>query len=105
MVWGLPGARTKVLADIGSHVGFSLRRGGMIMVLSGRTKLGITIAVSVIAALASVLLALLLLVLAVFLIVWGQVPERTEAFVKGLPYGNSLLKALAKLDLKASGRD
>ena len=52
------------------------------MPLSGRTKLGIAIAVSVIAGLASVLLAVLLLVLAVFLIARGQVPERTEAFVK-----------------------
>lgn len=67
------------------------------MALSGRTKLGINIAVAVIAGLASVLLALLLLALAVFLIVWGQAPERTEAFVKGLPYGSSLLTALAKL--------
>jgi hypothetical protein len=29
--------------------------------------------------------------------VWGQAPERTEAFVKGLPYGNSLLTAMANL--------
>jgi hypothetical protein len=67
------------------------------MALSGRTKLGITLGVAVIAGLASVLLALLLLALAVFLIVWGQAPERTEAFVKGLPYGNSLLTAMANL--------
>jgi hypothetical protein len=67
------------------------------MALSGRTKLGINIAVAVIAGLASVLLAVLLLLLAVFLILWGQAPERTEAFVKGLPYGSSLLTALAKL--------
>jgi hypothetical protein len=67
------------------------------MTLSGRTKLGITLGVAVIAGLASVLLSMLLLALAVFLIVWGQVPERTEAFVKGLPYGNSLLTALANL--------
>jgi hypothetical protein len=40
---------------------------------------------------------LLLLILAVFLIAWGQAPERTEALVKGLPGGNSILDALAKL--------
>lgn len=67
------------------------------MALNGRTKLGITIAVSVIAALTSGLLAVLLLALAVFFIVWGQSPERTEAFVAGLPYGNSVLKALDKI--------
>jgi hypothetical protein len=75
------------------------------MVLSGRTKRGITLVVAVIAGLASVWLAVLLLVLAVFLIAWGQAPERTEAFVKGLPYGNSLLNALAKLDLMISERN
>ena len=66
------------------------------MALSNRTKLGIVIAISVIAGLASVWLAMLLLVLAVFLIAWGQAPERTEAFVKGLPYGNSIIGALSK---------
>jgi hypothetical protein len=66
------------------------------MALSNRTKLGITIAISVIAGLAFVWLAVLLLVLAVFLIAWGQTPERTEAFVKRLPYGNSIIGALSK---------
>ncbi len=75
------------------------------MALSGRTKLGIAIAVSVVAGLASVLLAVLLLVLAVFLIAWGQVPERTEVFVKGLPGGNYLQKALARIDLTLGPRD
>jgi hypothetical protein len=79
--------------------------GGKTMALSGRTKLGITIAVSVIAGLASVLLAVLLLVLAVFLIARGQVPERTEAFVRGLPGGNYLQKALARIDLILGPRD
>ena len=75
------------------------------MALSGRTKLGIAIAVSVIAGLASVLLAVLLLVLAVFLIARGQVPERTEAFVRGLPGGNYLQKALARIDLTLGPRE
>lgn len=60
------------------------------MPLSGRTKLGIAIAVSVIAGLASVLLAVLLLVLAVFLIA---------------PGGNYLQKALARIDLTLGPRE
>ena len=66
------------------------------MALSNKTKLGITVAVSVIAGLAFVWLAVLLLLLAVFLIAWGQSPERIESFVKGLPYGNSIIAALDK---------
>ena len=66
------------------------------MALSNRTKLGMTIAISVIAGLAFVWLAVLLLVLAAFLIAWGQTPERTETFVKRLPYGNSIIGALSK---------
>ena len=42
--------------------------------------------------------------LAMLLIAWGQAPERTEAFVGRLPYGNFLLKELAKLDLMLSDR-
>jgi len=67
------------------------------MALNSRTKLGTIIAVAVIAALTSNLLAVPLFVLAAFLIAWGQAPERTEAFIKDFPYGDSLLKALAKL--------
>ncbi len=75
------------------------------MALSGRTKLGIALAVAVIAGLTSVWIAALPLIIAVFLIAWGQAPERTEAFVKGLPYGYSFLNALAKLDLTLSDRN
>ena len=75
------------------------------MALRDRTKLGIALAGAVLAGLASVWVAVLLLVLAVFLIVWGQEPKRTEAFVGRLPYGNYLLKALAQLDLILSPRD
>ena len=67
------------------------------MAMNNRTKLGITIAVAVLAGLTSVWIALLLLILAVFLIAWGQAPEQTETFVKGLPYGDSILNALSKL--------
>jgi len=75
------------------------RPGGIIMALSNRTKLGITVAVAVLVGLTSVSLAVLLLVLAVFLIAWGQDPKRTEAFVGSLPYGSYLLKGLAQSDL------
>ena len=70
--------------------------GGITMALANRTKLGIIIAVSVVAGLAFVWLALLLLLQAAILIAWGQVPERTEEFVKGLPYGNSIIGTLEK---------
>jgi hypothetical protein len=70
-----------VVVKIGNCARFSLWLGGMIMALSGRTKLGITIAVAVVVGLASVLLARLLLVLAVFLIGLVQVPERTDAYI------------------------
>ena len=69
------------------------------MALSNRTKLGITLAVAVIASLASFLAAVLLLVIAAFLIAWGQQPKRTEEIVGGLPFGDRLLKALAQLDV------
>ena len=45
-----------------------------------------------------------LFVLAAFLMAWGMEPKRTEAFVGRLPFGNHLLKVLAKLDLMLSGR-
>ena len=67
--------------------------------------LGFALALAVLAAVASaVWIAVLLFVLAAFLIAWGLEPRRTEAFVGRLPYGNYLLKALAKLDLMLSGR-
>ena len=75
------------------------------MALSGRTKLGIALAVAIIAGLTSVWIAVLPSIIAVFLIAWGQAPERTEAFVKGLPFGYSFLNALAKLDLTLSDRN
>jgi hypothetical protein len=68
------------------------------MALSNRTKLGIAVAVSVMVGLTSHLLALLLLAVAVFVIVWGQEPKRTEEFIGGLPGGDHLLEALAQLN-------
>ena len=69
---------------------------GGTMALNKRTKLGITLAIAVLAGLASVWLAVLVLALAAFLIAWGLIPERTETFVGGLPGGNYLLKALTR---------
>ena len=55
------------------------------MTLNKRTKLGVTVAVAVLAGLTSGLAGMLVLVVAWLLIVWGQAPERTESFVGGLP--------------------
>ena len=73
------------------------------MALSGRTKLGITIAVAVVAGLASVFFRCCFCCLPA-LNRAGQIPERTETFIKGLPYGDSLLRALAKLDMALTDR-
>jgi hypothetical protein len=72
---------------------------GWEMALNNRSKLGITVAIAVLAGLTSVWIAVPLLVLAALLIARGQAPERTEAFVGRIPGGNSLLKALARIDL------
>jgi hypothetical protein len=68
---------------------------------------GIALAVAVLAAVAGsfVWIAVPLLVIAVLLFAWGLEPERTEAFVGRLPYGNYPLKALAKLDLMLPDRE
>jgi hypothetical protein len=67
--------------------------------------LGIALAVAVLATVASAAwITVLLFMLAAFLMAWGMQPKRTEAFVGRLPWGNYLLKALAKLDLMLSGR-
>jgi Flp pilus assembly protein TadB len=67
--------------------------------------LGIAVAIAVLAAVVNTAwVAVLLFVLAALLIAWGLQPKRTEAFVGRLPYGNYVVKALAKLDLILSGR-
>ena len=68
------------------------------MTLSKSAKLGIALAIAVLAGLTSGLAGMLVLVVAWLLIVWGQAPERTESFVGALPGGNYLLKALARID-------
>jgi len=57
------------------------------------------VGVAALAGLTSGLAGMLVLVLAWLLIAWGQAPERTETFVGGLPGGNYLLKAMARIDL------
>ncbi len=69
------------------------------MAVNVKTKLGVVIAVAVIAGLTSTWLSVLVLIIAGFLIAWGQAPKGTEELVGGLPYGNHLLKALAQLDV------
>ncbi|HXW70806.1 MAG TPA: hypothetical protein VEK34_05115 [Methylocella sp.] len=71
---------------------------------SGRTKFGVTVAVSVIAGLVSVFVSVVLLAFAAFYIAWGEAPERTETFVKGLPFGDSVLRALSNLHLLLADR-
>ena len=68
--------------------------------------LGIALAVAVLATVASAAwITVPLFVLAAFLMAWGMQPKRTEAFVGRLPWGNYLLKALAKLDLMLPDRE
>jgi hypothetical protein len=67
--------------------------------------LGIALAVAVLATVASAAwITVPLFVLAAFLMAWGMEPKRAEGFVGRLPFGNYLLKALAKLDLILPGR-
>ena len=67
--------------------------------------LGIAVAIAVLAAVVNTAwVAVLLFVLAALLIAWGLQPKRSEAVVGRLPYGNYVVKALAKLDLILSGR-
>jgi hypothetical protein len=65
--------------------------------------LGIAAAIAVLAMFVPVLIAVPLFVLAALLIAWGLRPNGTEAFFGRLPYGNYVLKALAKLDSTISG--
>ncbi|WP_363351101.1 hypothetical protein [Methylocystis echinoides] len=74
------------------------------MSFNDRTKRGIILAAAVLAGLISFWLALLVLLLAALLIAWGQEPQKTEELLGGLPYGPSLLKALAQIDLLLSSQ-
>ena len=65
--------------------------------------LGIAVATAVLAIFAPIIMALPLFVVAALLIAWALQPNGTEAFVGRLPYGNYVLRALAKLDSMLSG--
>jgi hypothetical protein len=70
--------------------------------MAGRKQtitLGIAVASALLAAFTIVWIGVPLLVVAVFLFAWGLEPKRTEEFVGRWPYGNYVLKGLAKLDL------
>jgi hypothetical protein len=62
--------------------------------------LGIVLGVAVLGAVmgSHLLLCLPLLVIAMLLFAWALEPRNTEEFVGRLPYGNYVLKALAKLN-------
>lgn len=67
------------------------------MAISNITKIGVVLAVGVLAGLSSALLSVLLLAVAGLLIVWGRNPQATEAFFESLPYGNYSSKAFSRL--------
>jgi hypothetical protein len=66
--------------------------------------LGIAVAVAVLAIFVPIIMALPLFVVAALLIAWALQPKSTESFIGRLPYGNYVLRALAKLDSMLSGR-
>ncbi|PNE09605.1 MAG: hypothetical protein CR217_19215 [Beijerinckiaceae bacterium] len=65
--------------------------------------LGIAIASAVLAIFVPIIMALPLFVVAALLIAWALQPKSTESFIGRLPYGNYVLRALAKLDSMLSG--
>ena len=67
------------------------------MAINHVTKIGIILAVGVLAGLSSALLSVLLLAVAGLLIVWGRNRQATEAFFESLPYGNYSSKAFSRL--------
>ena len=68
------------------------------MAMSNRTKIGIILAVGVLAVLSSALLSLLLLAVAGFLIAWGQNPKGVEDFFASLPLSDYSSKAFSRLN-------
>jgi hypothetical protein len=65
--------------------------------------LGIAVAVAVLAIFVPIIMALPLFLVAALLIAWALQPKSTESFIGRLPYGNYVLRALAKLDSMLSG--
>ena len=68
------------------------------MAMSNRTKIGVVLAVGVLAGLSSALLSLLLLAVAGFLIAWGQNPKGVEDFFESLPFSDYSSKAFSRLN-------
>ena len=65
--------------------------------------LGIAVAVAVLAIFVPIIMALPQFLVAALLIAWALQPKSTESFIGRLPYGNYVLRALAKLDSMLSG--
>jgi hypothetical protein len=72
-----------------------------------RITLGIALAVAVVAMIGRDYpwIAAPLMLLAIFLIVWGREPRRTEAFINQLPGGKYLRRLVEQLDSTLSPRD
>jgi hypothetical protein len=72
-----------------------------------RTTLGLGLIVAVLAMTARehLWLQVPLALFAVFLMVWGREPKRTEAFIRQMPGGRYLQRGLRHLDLILSPRD
>lgn len=61
--------------------------------------IGVAVAVAVLSAVVGhLLLSLPLLIIAGILFAWGLEPKRTEEFFGRLPYGEYVVKALAKFE-------
>jgi hypothetical protein len=63
-----------------------------------RTKFGLAIAASILIGAFFKLIALALFLIAVLLIVSGKEPQKTREFLAGVPGGNYVIKALARVD-------
>lgn len=63
-----------------------------------RTKFGLAIGISILIGAFFKLIALALFLIAILLVVSGREPQKTEEFLAGLPGGDYLINALARID-------
>ncbi len=63
-----------------------------------RTKFGIVIAASILVGAFFPLIALALFLIAILLVVAGREPQKTGEILAGLPGGDYVIKALARID-------
>jgi hypothetical protein len=63
-----------------------------------RTKFGLAIASSILIGAFFKLIALALFLVAVLLVVSGMDPQKTEQYLAGLPGGDYIIRALARID-------